>query len=85
MGKAIALTAKAYKFRPSLAVGVEDQFMQLLFDMIAAGVAAEVEADASSSKGGIDVPALSRDSKNILAERLEKQEEIRLHGRRSET
>lgn len=81
MGKAIALTAKAYSFRPSLALGIEEPFVQLLFDMIAAGVAAEVEAEASGSSGGMDVPSLSRDAKTILAERLEKQEEIRRHVR----
>lgn len=77
IGKGIALTAKVYSFRPSIAMGVEGLFEQIIFDTMAATVATEVEAQASDgSYGGQNVPNLSWDAQRKAQDRVREQEEL---------
>lgn len=76
VGKGIALAAKVYSFRPSIAMGIEGRFNQIMFDVMAATVAAEVEADAQQGTGGSNVPRLGSDAQQTLQERLRAQEKM---------
>lgn len=74
MGKGIALAAKVYAFRPSMAMGIEGRFNQVIFDVMAA--AAAVEAESQQGMSGSNVPSLGSDAQRILQERLREQEKL---------
>jgi len=74
VGKALALTASKFNFRPSEAADIYHPTKAIFFDMIAATVVAEVETDAySSSKGG---SSLSLASSRKADKRFAEQEKI---------
>jgi len=74
IGTGIALAAKVYSFRPSIAMGIEGRFNQIMFDVMAATVAAEAEAQQGT--GGSNVPPLGSDARQTIQERLRAQEKM---------
>ena len=74
MGTAIAQAAKVYAFRPSIAMGIEGRFNQIMFDVMAATAAAEEESQQGMS--GSNVPPLGSDARQTLQERLREQEKL---------
>ena len=65
-----------YSFRPSIAIGVEGTFEQLMFDLIAATVVDEIQAEAYGGDFGGNVPNLSSDAQRKVRERIESQEKL---------
>ena len=74
MGKALALTAKEFSFRPSEAVGLENTSEKLLFDMTAALALLEAQRDVSSYPDNRLTRPLSYQHEQKIAERIRAQE-----------
>ena len=74
IGKAVALTAKTFGFRPSHAAGLTHETQSLFFDVMAAGVAAEVEAEAYRGTSGSTARPMSVQHQKIIKERIKAQE-----------